>query len=68
MKLAALGIPHECDLETSGGGHGFEYSLVLFAGFICIALSGGGDWSFDGRKARHASYAAAGRARLRNRH
>jgi S-formylglutathione hydrolase FrmB len=25
MKLAALGIPHECDLETTGGGHGFEY-------------------------------------------
>ncbi len=25
MKLAALGIPHGCDLETSGGGHGFEY-------------------------------------------
>jgi S-formylglutathione hydrolase FrmB len=25
MKLAALGIPHECDLKTSGGGHGFEY-------------------------------------------
>ncbi len=25
MKLAALGIPHACDLETSGGGHGFEY-------------------------------------------
>lgn len=25
MKLAALGIPHVCDLETSGGGHGFEY-------------------------------------------
>jgi S-formylglutathione hydrolase FrmB len=25
MKLAALGIPYECDLETSGGGHGFEY-------------------------------------------
>jgi S-formylglutathione hydrolase FrmB len=24
-KLVALGIPHECDLETSGGGHGFEY-------------------------------------------
>jgi hypothetical protein len=18
-------VPHECDLETSGGGHGFEY-------------------------------------------
>jgi pimeloyl-ACP methyl ester carboxylesterase len=25
MKMAALGVPHECDLETSGGGHGFEY-------------------------------------------
>jgi S-formylglutathione hydrolase FrmB len=25
MKMAALGIPFECDLETSGGGHGFEY-------------------------------------------
>ena len=25
MKLAALGIPHEYDLETMGGGHGFGY-------------------------------------------
>ncbi len=25
MKMAALGIPYTCDLETSGGGHGFEY-------------------------------------------
>ncbi len=25
MKLNALGIPHEHDLETTGGGHGFEY-------------------------------------------
>ncbi len=25
MKMAALGIPHTCDLETTGGGHGFEY-------------------------------------------
>lgn len=25
MKLYSLGIPHECDLETSAGGHGFEY-------------------------------------------
>jgi len=24
-KLAALGIPYTCDLETSGGGHSFEY-------------------------------------------
>jgi len=25
MKLAALGIPHDCDLETEGGGHNFDY-------------------------------------------
>ncbi len=25
MKLSSLGIPHEYDLETSGGGHGWEY-------------------------------------------
>jgi S-formylglutathione hydrolase FrmB len=25
MKLWSLGIPHVCDLETTGGGHGFEY-------------------------------------------
>ncbi|MCA9210029.1 MAG: hypothetical protein KDA55_16840, partial [Planctomycetales bacterium] len=25
MKLYSLGVPFECDLETSGGGHGFEY-------------------------------------------
>jgi S-formylglutathione hydrolase FrmB len=25
MKLYSLGIPHECDLDTTGGGHGFEY-------------------------------------------
>lgn len=25
MKLSSLGVPHQCDLETTGGGHGFEY-------------------------------------------
>ena len=25
MKLASLGVPHVCDLETRGGGHGFDY-------------------------------------------
>lgn len=25
MKLSALGIPFECDLETEAGGHGFGY-------------------------------------------
>lgn len=25
MKLGSLGVPFECDLETSAGGHGFPY-------------------------------------------
>jgi S-formylglutathione hydrolase FrmB len=25
MKLYSLGVPHVCDLETTGGGHGFAY-------------------------------------------
>lgn len=25
MKLYSLGIPHDCDLETSAGGHGWQY-------------------------------------------
>lgn len=25
MKLQSLGIPHDYDLDTEGGGHGFEY-------------------------------------------
>jgi S-formylglutathione hydrolase FrmB len=25
MKLNALGIPHERDLTTTGGGHSFDY-------------------------------------------
>jgi enterochelin esterase-like enzyme len=24
-KLYSLGVPHSCDLDTSGGGHGWEY-------------------------------------------
>ena len=41
MKLAALGIPFACDLETSGGGHGFEYYQRMAAdavGFIAERL------------------------------
>jgi S-formylglutathione hydrolase FrmB len=29
MKLSSMGIPHECDLETSAGGHGFDYYNML---------------------------------------
>ncbi len=41
MKLAALGIPYECDLDTSGGGHGFEFYNRLAAaavGFLARRL------------------------------
>lgn len=29
MKLSALGVPHEHDLETSAGGHGFPYYRAM---------------------------------------
>ena len=29
MKLYSMGIQFECDLETRGGGHGFEYYTVM---------------------------------------
>ena len=41
MKLGALGIPFTCDLETTGGGHGFEYYSRMAAdavAFIANAL------------------------------
>jgi len=50
-----------------GRAHGIEFSVVLIMAYACLALTGGGDWSFDGRKANRRSYVAAGRARLRGR-
>ena len=41
MKLWSLGVPHECDLETRGGGHGFGYYNVMAEkaiGFLAEAL------------------------------
>jgi len=41
MKLASLGVPHECDLETVGGGHGFDYYNRMAeraVGFIALRL------------------------------
>jgi S-formylglutathione hydrolase FrmB len=29
MKLWSLGVPHEIDLTTTGGGHGFEYYSLM---------------------------------------
>jgi len=48
-----------------GRGHGYEYSLVLAAALVCLILTGGGDWSIDGRRAHSRARQAAGRARLR---
>lgn len=47
-------------------GHGLEFALTLCLALIALALTGGGDWSLDGRNQRAADRDAAGRARLRN--
>jgi putative oxidoreductase len=46
-------------------GQGMEYSIVLIAALVCLALAGGGDLSIDGVSQRSAAREAAGRARLR---
>jgi putative oxidoreductase len=46
-------------------GQGMEFSIVLIAALVCLALSGGGDASVDGINQRSAARDAAGRARLR---
>jgi S-formylglutathione hydrolase FrmB len=41
MKLSSLGVPFECDLETTGGGHSFEYASRMAeraVGFIAKRL------------------------------
>ena len=41
MKLGSLGVPFECDLETTGDGHGFHYYGLMAdraIGFIANAL------------------------------
>ena len=52
-------------LGTPGRGQGIEYSFVLIGALVCLIIAGGGDWSFDGRRANSAARQAAGRARLR---
>ena len=46
-------------------GQGMEFSILLIAALVCLALSGGGDASIDGVNQRAADRNAAGRARLR---
>jgi putative oxidoreductase len=46
-------------------GDGMEFSIVLIAALICLALSGGGEASVDGILQSSAARDAAGRARLR---
>jgi putative oxidoreductase len=50
-----------------GRGHGVELSMVLMGAYFALALIGGGDWSIEGRRAKRASYVAAGRARVMRR-
>ncbi len=40
MKLSSLGIPHECDLTTQAGRHGFEYYNHMAARAITFLVAG----------------------------
>ncbi len=52
-------------MNAPARGNGMEYAIVLIAALACLALSGGGEASVDGRNQRSADREAAGRARLR---
>ena len=51
--------------NAPGQGHGIEYNLAVVGGLVCLALTGPGAFSVDGRRAESAAAEAAGRARLR---
>jgi len=46
-------------------GQGMEFSIVLIAALLCLAVSGAGDFSVDARNEVSSARRAAGRARLR---
>ena len=52
---------------TPGLGHGYEFSLLIVAGLVCLMLSGAGALSIDARRRRSAEEQALGRARLMSR-
>ncbi len=40
MKLQSLGIPHQCDLETEAGGHGFTYYNHMAGRVVTFLVDG----------------------------
>ena len=47
-----------------GQGHGYEFNLTLIGALIALMLTGPGEFSIDGRRARSAEYKAYSRARV----
>lgn len=47
-------------------GHGIEYAMLVIGVLACLALTGAGDWSIDGLRARTRDAHVAGRARIRD--
>ena len=59
MKLYSLGVPHVCDLETTGGGHGFDYYNKWPRGRLNSSWSGWG--RNEGELSRRKDPASPGR-------
>ena len=56
MKMAALGIPFQCDLETSGGGHDFNTTTTERPRRSDSSVR---DWNWSGCELRSAWYPIA---------
>ncbi len=50
---------------TADRGQGMEFHVLLLGSLLCLILTGAGEWSIDGSRARSAHERAAGKARLR---
>lgn len=69
FALWKMPLPWGTFLSSLGAADGtaMEFHVVLIGGLLCLALTGAGEWSIDGSRAKSAAQREAGRARLRGR-
>jgi putative oxidoreductase len=68
VAMWKTGLPYGFFLNWTGAadrGQGIEFGVLLLGALVCLALTGGGEWSIDGHREATRASRQAGRARLR---